>query len=180
MAREPDNAELGKSSSNSYPHPSRRGAASSARLLGRVGDTRQRYCGRWSNCVQLLDWTGRTPISDAELGLFCAWLTFLGPSLPPLLFGGKACHNRVRLASAAFWWIRLAVRDSGACRPLIPIQGDHRFQCSGRTGRHVSRTGGRHGPERVVGIHRNPWSAWPGLCKPFQFIFSSSQFWRRY
>jgi len=46
--------------------------------------------------------------------------------------------------------------DSNPSRPLIPV-----FP---KNGRHAARTGGRHDPEQVVGIHRIRWSAWPGLC----------------
>lgn len=45
--------------------------------------------------------------------------------------------------------------DSKPRRPLIPG-----FP---KNGRHVAGTAGRHGPERMVGIHRIRWSAWPGL-----------------
>ena len=45
--------------------------------------------------------------------------------------------------------------ESESRRPPIPV--------SRKSGRHAIGTGGRHGPERVVGIRRIRWSAWPGL-----------------
>jgi hypothetical protein len=164
MTRELDGGALGKRSSNNVSSPMSWGAASSVRLLGRGVDTHPRCCGRWSNCEQLPGSTACTPISNGELRISCAWLTFLGPSLPPLFFRGRECHNSLKLASAASYWISFSFPDSGSCRPLIPNQGDHRFWCPGKTGRHAIGTGGRHDPEQGDGIHRNRWSAWSGFC----------------
>jgi hypothetical protein len=46
--------------------------------------------------------------------------------------------------------------DSKSWRPPIPEFQKNRTPCVGTTGRHRS--------EQVDGIHRNQWSAWPGLC----------------
>ena len=46
--------------------------------------------------------------------------------------------------------------DSKSWRPPIPEFPKNRTPCVGTTGRHRS--------EQVDGIHRNRWSAWPGLC----------------
>ena len=108
--------------------------------------SRQRCCGRWSNCGRLPGWTGHTP-SDGELRLFCAWSTFLGPSLPPLCFRGKECHSCVRLASAASYGISSAIQ--------ILEHAVHRFRRPGKTGRHA--------PERLVGMLWNGWTASIGI-----------------
>ena len=64
-----------------------------------------------------------------------------------------------KVSQRRFLWDQFIPLDSGACRPLIPNQGDHRFRYPRKPGRHPVGTAGRHGPERVDGIHRNPWSA---------------------
>jgi len=78
------------------------------------------------------------------------------------VFWRQECHKTVRLASAACYSFKYAPRfrsmastQSSAWRPPIPA--------SRKNGRHATGTRGRHGPERVDGIHRNHRSAWPGL-----------------
>jgi hypothetical protein len=113
MTRELDGGALGKRSSNNVSSPMSWGAASSVRLLGRGVDTHPRCCGRWSNCEQLPGSTACTPISNGELRISCAWLTFLGPSLPPLFFRGRECHNSLKSASAAYYWISFSFPEQG-------------------------------------------------------------------
>ena len=52
-------------------------------------------------------------------------------------------------------WNQFIHPDSGACRPPIPNQGDHRFRRPGKTGRHA--------PERLVGMLWNGWTASIGI-----------------
>jgi hypothetical protein len=47
------------------------------------------------------------------------------------------------------------VHEFRGCRPLIPIQGDHRFQCSEKLDVML--------PEPVVGMARNGWTASIGI-----------------
>jgi len=74
------------------------------------------------------------------------------------------------LASAACYLIQLAL-GFRPCRPLNPNDAVHRFRCGLKSGRHSVGTGGRHGPEQVVGMNRNRWSPWPGLCIDYREEF---------
>jgi hypothetical protein len=60
-----------------------------------------------------------------------------------------------KVSQRRFSWNQFSHPDSGACRPPIPNQGDHRFQCPGKTGRHAS--------ERLVGMLWNEWTASIGI-----------------
>jgi len=163
MTRELEGGAWGKRSSNSVSSPMSSGSGQ----LSPASWARRRYSATvlWEmeqlRAIARFDrlhshFKRRT--SDILRMVNLSWAIFAS-----FVFRGKECHNSLKLASAASYWISLAFPDSGACCPLIPNQGDHRFQCPGKTGRHAIGTGGRHGPEQVDGIHRNRWSAWPRL-----------------
>jgi hypothetical protein len=58
--------------------------------------------------------------------------------------------------SCSIFW-SMSSTDSEPRRPPIPVPRKNWTPCAGTAGRHAS--------EWVDGIHRNRWSAWPGLCK---------------
>jgi hypothetical protein len=60
-----------------------------------------------------------------------------------------------KVSQRRFLWSQFIHPDSGACRPLILNQGDHRFRRPGKTGLHA--------PEQLVGMLWNGWTASIGI-----------------
>ena len=164
MTRELDGGALGKRSSNSVSSPMSAGSGQ----LSPASWARRRYSPTvlWEmeqlRAIARFDsphshFRRRTSAILRMVNL--SWAIFAS-----FVFPRQRMPQLCKVSQRRFLWDQFILPDSGACRPLIPNQGDHRFRCPGKTGRHAVGTGGRHGSERVDGIHRNRWSAWPGLC----------------
>jgi hypothetical protein len=159
MTRELEGGALGKRSSNSVSSPMSAGSGQ----FSPASWARRRYSATVLWEMEQLRATARLDRPHSHFrrrtSAILRMVNLSWAISASFVFPRQRMPQLCKVSQRRFLWDQLIRSDSGACRPRIPNQADHRFRRPGKTGRHAIGTSGRHGPEQVDGIHRNRWSA---------------------